>query len=80
MAGADLMGDRDGHGYFRVPREVRGLAGTHVVSVHCGSNFTLAVDRNGLTHRCVIDPVPLAETVGAPSHSLSRTVTLLTQH
>lgn len=51
VAGADLMGDREGHGYFRVPRVVRGLDGTHVVSVHCGSNFTLAVDRNGATYR-----------------------------
>lgn len=52
VAGADLMGrDRDGHGYFRVPRAVAGLIGTHVVSVHCGSNFTLAVDRDGITHR-----------------------------
>lgn len=51
MAGADLMGrDRDA-GYFRVPRAVSGLVGTHVVSVHCGSNFTLAVDRDGVTHR-----------------------------
>lgn len=52
VAGADLMArDRDGHGYFRVPRAVAGLVGTHVVSVHCGSNFTLAVDRDGITHR-----------------------------
>lgn len=51
MAGADLMGEQQGHGYFRVPRAVRGLIGTHVVSVHCGSNFTLAVDRDGATHR-----------------------------
>ncbi|CAM9444842.1 unnamed protein product, partial [Hapterophycus canaliculatus] len=51
VAGADLMGtDRDEHGYFRVPRVVRGLMGTHIVSVHCGSNFTLAVDRDGVTH------------------------------
>ncbi|CAM9542500.1 unnamed protein product [Pylaiella littoralis] len=51
VAGADLMehgGDRQG--YFRVPRAVSGLIGTHVVSVHCGSNFTLAVDRDGITH------------------------------
>lgn len=52
VAGADLMGrDRNDHGYFRVPRAVAGLIGTHVVSVHCGSNFTLAVDRDGITHR-----------------------------
>lgn len=52
VAGADLVGERDGHGHFRVPRVVRGLVGTHIVSVHCGSNFTLAVDRAGVTHRC----------------------------
>ena len=45
------MVDREGHGYFRVPRVVRGLVGTHVVSVQCGSNFTLAVDRNDVTYR-----------------------------
>ncbi|CAM9968407.1 unnamed protein product, partial [Sphacelaria rigidula] len=50
VAGADLMGDQDVHGYFRVPRMVHGLAGTDVVSVCCGSNFTLAVDRDGVTH------------------------------
>ncbi|CBN75162.1 conserved unknown protein [Ectocarpus siliculosus] len=52
VAGADLMRhtSSSGGGYFRVPRAVNGLVGTHIVSVHCGSNFTLAVDRNGLTH------------------------------
>ncbi|CAM9876355.1 unnamed protein product, partial [Laminaria digitata] len=53
VAGADLMGDGSGHGhgYFRVPRVVSGLVGRHVVSVHCGSNYTLAVDRASVTHR-----------------------------
>lgn len=59
MAGADLVDlvgdDSDRHGYFRVPRAVRGLMGTHVVSVHCGSNFTLAVDRDGVTHRYKVE-------------------------
>ncbi|CAM9515190.1 unnamed protein product [Ectocarpus sp. 6 AP-2014] len=52
VAGADLMRhtSSSGGGYFRVPRAVNGLVGTHIVSVHCGSNFTLAVDRDGLTH------------------------------
>lgn len=50
VAGADLMGDQDVHGYFRVPRLVRGLVGTHVVSVCCGSNFTLVVDSDGVAH------------------------------
>lgn len=45
------MGEHDVHGYFRVPRMVQGLAGTEVVSVSCGSNFTLAVDRKGVTYR-----------------------------
>lgn len=45
------MRDDDGHSYFRVPRMVRGLADTDVASVCCGSNFTLAVDRNGVTYR-----------------------------
>lgn len=46
------MRDHDGYSYFRVPRMIRGLADADVVSACCGSNFTLAVDKRGVTYRC----------------------------